>query len=305
MGKIIKITEAQLKTLIDKQITEQESNPKDDGTYMVLSNLVMLKEYVDTILKHKHNPKFASLVTGEHAWAADHIATSKDDIQEVANFVDAQMEKGELSEEKMKGKNPCWKGYEMVGKKMKNGKEVPNCVPKKKVNEQNLFHIPKEKRNPETKHKFKIGDEVEIENADYSTSTGVIVDLGVNYINNIGYNTYLVDLDNGKTTIVDEKFIQNTYGSVEETSFVPDEMLNEAEYKGRKVKLGKIMQGDVKKFKVYVKNDKGNVVKVNFGDPNMRIKKNNPERRKSFRARHRCDNPGPRWKARYWACKTW
>jgi hypothetical protein len=68
-----------------------------------------------------------------------------------------------------------------------------------------------------------------------------------------------------------------------------------AEYQGRKVK----------KMSVYVKNEKGNVVKVNFGDPNMEIKKDNPARRKSFRARHNCDNPGPRWKARYWSCKAW
>jgi hypothetical protein len=81
--------------------------------------------------------------------------------------------------------------------------------------------------------------------------------------------------------------------------------LNEAEYQGRKVKLGKIMRGDVKKFKVFVKKPNGKIVKVNFGDPNMRIKKNIPARRKSFRARHRCDNPGPRWKAKYWACRTW
>jgi hypothetical protein len=80
----------------------------------------------------------------------------------------------------------------------------------------------------------------------------------------------------------------------------------EAEYQGREVKLGKPMRGDVKKFKVYVKNPKtGKVVKVNFGDPNMRIKKSNPERRKSFRARHNCDNPGPRTKARYWSCRKW
>ena len=85
----------------------------------------------------------------------------------------------------------------------------------------------------------------------------------------------------------------------------------EAEYQGRKVKLGKIMQGDSKKFKVYVKNDKGNVVKVNFGQGGdakggtMRIRKSNPKARKSFRARHNCDNPGPRWKARYWSCKKW
>ena len=88
--------------------------------------------------------------------------------------------------------------------------------------------------------------------------------------------------------------------------------LVEAEYGGRKVKLGKPMQGDVKKFKVYVKNDKGNVVKVNFGHggssakgKTMRIRKSNPDARKSFRARHNCDSPGPRHKARYWSCKKW
>jgi hypothetical protein len=80
----------------------------------------------------------------------------------------------------------------------------------------------------------------------------------------------------------------------------------EAEYRGRKVKLGKPMRGDVKKFKVYVKDPKtGNVKKVNFGDPNMRIKKSNPARRRSFRARHNCANPGPRTKARYWSCRKW
>lgn len=80
--------------------------------------------------------------------------------------------------------------------------------------------------------------------------------------------------------------------------------LFEAEYQGRTVQLNKPMKGDVKKFKVYVKKgDK--VVKVNFGDPNMRIKKSNPARRRSFRARHRCDNPGPKTKARYWSCRKW
>ena len=88
--------------------------------------------------------------------------------------------------------------------------------------------------------------------------------------------------------------------------------LNEAEYQGRKVQLGKPMQGDVKKFKVYVKNDKGKVVKVNFGfggtsakGKRMSIKVKNPKRRAAFRARHNCKNPGPRWKARYWSCKAW
>ena len=92
---------------------------------------------------------------------------------------------------------------------------------------------------------------------------------------------------------------------------VKDLSLTEAEYQGRKVKLGKIMQGDQKKFKVYVKNPKGNVVKVNFGQGGdakggtMRIRKSNPKARASFRARHNCDSPGPRHKARYWSCRKW
>ena len=93
--------------------------------------------------------------------------------------------------------------------------------------------------------------------------------------------------------------------------FINDGKLNEAEYQGRKVKLGKPMQGDTKKFKVYVKNPKGNVVKVNFGhkgkgnEKTMRIRKSNPKARANFRARHNCDNPGPRHKARYWSCRKW
>jgi hypothetical protein len=91
-----------------------------------------------------------------------------------------------------------------------------------------------------------------------------------------------------------------------------DDILNEAEYQGRKVQLGKPMQGDIKKFKVYVKNDKGKVVKVNFGfggksakGKRMVIKAKNPKKRAAYRARHNCKNPGPRWKANYWSCKAW
>ena len=81
--------------------------------------------------------------------------------------------------------------------------------------------------------------------------------------------------------------------------------MEEAKYQGRSVPLGKPMQGDVKKSKVYVRKPNGNIVKVNFGDKTMKIKKSNPNRRKSFRARHHCENPGPRWKVRYWSCRAW
>ena len=105
--------------------------------------------------------------------------------------------------------------------------------------------------------------------------------------------------------LINEVTLEDDQDFHEEYGYLGYADLFEAEYQGRKVKLNKPMQGDVKKFKVYVKNPKGNVVKVNFGDPNMRIKKSNPARRRSFRARHNCDNPGPRTKARYWSCRKW
>jgi len=111
-------------------------------------------------------------------------------------------------------------------------------------------------------------------------------------------------------TYDDDDAFYEAYG---EMWYNEDDIVDEAEYQGRKVKLGKPMQGDVKKFKVYVKDPKtGNVKKVNFGHGGssvkgkaMSIKKSNPKRRKSFRARHNCDNPGPRTKARYWSCRKW
>ena len=87
-----------------------------------------------------------------------------------------------------------------------------------------------------------------------------------------------------------------------------NESLNETKYHGREVKLGKPMKGDVKKYKVYVKDKKtGNVKKVNFGDPNMEIRRDNPKARKSFRARHGCGTPraSDRTKAAFWSCKMW
>ena len=108
-----------------------------------------------------------------------------------------------------------------------------------------------------------------------------------------------------ETNLAEEVTLEDTQDFHEEYGYLGYADMFEAEYRGRKVKLNKPMQGDVKKFKVYVKNPKGNVVKVNFGDPNMRIKKSNPARRRSFRARHNCDNPGPKHKARYWSCRKW
>jgi hypothetical protein len=127
------------------------------------------------------------------------------------------------------------------------------------------------------------------------------------------YNEFKLSLDEN----IEEYDVENYEDLKEFIHFLKNmkEEITEAEYQGREVKLNKPMRGDVKKFKVYVKNPKGNVVKVNFGhggtsakkagEETMRIKKDDPERRASFRARHNCDNPGPRHKARYWSCKAW
>jgi hypothetical protein len=129
-----------------------------------------------------------------------------------------------------------------------------------------------------------------------------------NYMFESGYTDFDIEISTD-----DDKFIEEETWDGDEFFeeygvmwFNEDEMLDEAEYQGRKVALGKPMKGDVKKFKVYVKDPKtGNVKKVNFGDPDMKIKKSNPARRRSFRARHNCDNPGPRTKARFWSCSKW
>lgn len=93
----------------------------------------------------------------------------------------------------------------------------------------------------------------------------------------------------------------------EECDIYDDFIAEEAEHEGRKVKLNDpIRTSDgPKKFKVYVRNEKGNVVVVRFGDPKMEIKRDDPARRKSFRARHNCENPGPKWKAKFWSCWQW
>jgi hypothetical protein len=127
-----------------------------------------------------------------------------------------------------------------------------------------------------------------------------------NYMFEMGYSDFDIEISTEGKELDEETYDGNDFFEEYDVMwFNEDDALDEAEYQGRSVPLGKPMQGDVKKFKVYVKKPTGNVVKVNFGDPDMRIKKSNPARRRSFRARHNCDNPGPRTKARYWSCRAW
>lgn len=169
-----------------------------------------------------------------------------------------------LEGKEMKGEDPCWDDYEMVGTKKKNGKEVPNCVPKSEASDYDTDDPDNDMTPGEIWDDDDDGDEAD------------------------GYDVFSEATGKGLTLRFHEP-------------------ISEAEYQGRKVTLNKPVRSKdgPKKFHVYVKNDKGNVVKVNFGDPDMEIKADDPERRKSFRARHNCDNPGPKTKARYWSCKKW
>lgn len=124
-----------------------------------------------------------------------------------------------------------------------------------------------------------------------------------------GYDDFDIEI----TTNEDVDIIEETYDGDDffieyGTMWYNEDILDEAKYHGRSVPLGKPMRSKSgpKKFHVFVKDPKtSNIKKVNFGDPNMTIKKSNPDRRRSFRARHNCDNPGPRTKARFWSCRNW
>ena len=173
---------------------------------------------------------------------------------------------------------------------------------------------------------YQIGDDFGISfSEDFEVGTeivdivedGIVIELdetAFEYLTQNGFTFEEIQLDEEKQKGLDGKACWKGYkrmgtkmkgGKRVDNCVKVGEDIDEAKYQGREVPLGKPMAGDVKKSKVYVKNPQGNVVKVNFGDKKMKIKKSNPKRRKSFRARHNCANPGPRHKARYWSCRAW
>jgi hypothetical protein len=241
------------------------------------------------------------------SFSEDHeIATEITDILEdgiLIDLDDAALEmlagqgavflEGELVEEKQKGVDgkACWKGYKRMGTKQKGGKTVDNCV---KMED----HGPE---NPDSPVNY----------GEYDREGDMAKD-DLRTINSAAKELYsILDADENLPEWVQAKitkavdYIDTVRDYMKANKYAEDIDMDEAKYQGREVPLGKKMAGDVKKSKVYVRKPNGNIVKVNFGDKKMRIKKSNPARRKSFRARHNCKNPGPRWKARYWSCRSW
>ena len=207
------------------------------------------------------------------------------------NFLEGELTEG-LRDPK---DNPCWKGYKPVGTKKKNGRTVPNCVPKESMGED---HGPED-------------PDAEYNKGEYDREGDMAKDQ-LRTVNDAAKELYsIIQADENLPEWVQAKitkamdYLDTARDYLKANKYAEDTEVDEAEYGGRKVQLGKKMAGDVKKYKVYVRHPKGNIVKVNFGDKKMRIKKSNPARRKSFRARHNCSNPGPRHKARYWSCRNW
>jgi hypothetical protein len=241
------------------------------------------------------------------SFSEDHeIATEITDILEdgiLIDLDDAALEmlsaqgavflEGELVEDKQKGVDgkACWKGYKRMGTKQKGGKTVDNCV---KMED----HGPE---NPDAAVNY----------GEYDREGDMAKD-DLRTINSAAKELYaILDADENLPEWVQAKitkavdYIDTVRDYMKANKYEEDVQTDEAKYQGREVPLGKKMAGDVKKSKVYVRKPNGKIVKVNFGDKKMRIKKSNPARRKSFRARHNCKNPGPRWKARYWSCRSW
>jgi hypothetical protein len=224
----------------------------------------------------------------------DGIVIELDDIaldmltNEGLNFLE-----GELVEDKQKGVDgkACWKGYKRMGTKQKGGKTVDNCV---KMED----HGPE---NPDAPVNYGEYDrEGDMAKDDLRT----IDDAAEELYSILQADDNLPEWVQSKITKAVD-YIDTARDYMKAQNYEEDTQTDEAKYQGREVPLGKKMAGDVKKSKVYVRKPNGNIVKVNFGDKKMRIKKSNPARRKSFRARHNCANPGPRHKARYWSCRSW
>ena len=246
---------------------------------------------------------------------------------------------GELSEALDEARGPCWVGYKQVGMKKKGGKQVPNCVKedeqtdesglqyytgKKKYGKDGMAALAQAGRDGASeeelgriKDKYKKEDHgPENPEADYNKGEydreGDMAKDDLRTLNDAAKELYsIIQADENLPEWVQAKinramdYLDTARDYMKANKYAEDTEVGEAKYQGKEVPLGKKLPGDVKKSKVYVRKPNGKIVKVNFGDKKMRIKKSNPARRKSFRARHNCKNPGPRWKARYWSCRSW
>ena len=242
----------------------------ESNNYMFWQNLKGIYDDATEILGMNQQEVDAMIADG-HQWALEHIITSKDDVEEVYHFIEATLEGnhiegGEINEGEHESNNYMfWSSLKTIQHASKELLEMDNNNVDALIADGHAWAV------------------------DHISTSADDMEEVYHFLANT------LDAYDGDT----EAGYEDEFGNVENVD------LHEAKYHGKKVKLGKPSAGDVKKFKVYVQNKKGNVVKVNFGDPNMEIKRDNPKRRKSFRARHKCAQAKDRTTPKYWSCKMW
>jgi len=255
----------------DYEVNEEENNNQQLRNEMFFNDIYSMYEDACELLEMDSN-QIDSILSDGHGWALDHIATSTNDVEHIYHYFEGQERMNEESESN---------NY-MFFQNLKTLKHATYEILNMDVNMVD---------NEISNHGEWISNLA-------ATAKDDIEEVYHFLTGQLGYD--------GET----EAGYEDVHGSVESPESDIAQLfigsgINEAEYKGKTVKLGKPTKGDVKKFKVYVKNKKGNVIKVNFGDPNMEIKRDNPERRKSFRARHKCSQAKDRTTPKYWSCKMW
>ena len=251
-------------------VYENMENMTETNNYMFWSNLKTIVHATGELMKMDYN-KVDSILSDGHGWALDHMATANDDIEEVYHFLEGQINYEGADAEPMTEHEHESNNY-MFWQNLKT-----------------MHHGAKEMLEMDSSRIDAILSDGHGWALDHVATSADDVEDVYHFIETE------VDSYDGET----QGGYSDEYGSVQNVT------MNEAEYKGRTVKLGKPMKGDVKKFKVFVKNKSGKVVKVNFGDPNMEIKRDNPKRRKSFRARHKCSQAKDRTTPKYWSCRMW
>ena len=249
---------------------ELNENMGETNNYMFWSNLKTIVHATGELMKMDCN-RVDSILSDGHGWALDHMATANDDIEEVYHFLEGQINYEGADAEPMTEHEHESNNY-MFWQNLKT-----------------MHHGAKEMLEMDSSRIDAILSDGHGWALDHVATSADDVEDVYHFIETE------VDSYDGET----QGGYSDEYGSVQNVT------MNEAEYKGRTVKLGKPMKGDVKKFKVFVKNKSGKVVKVNFGDPNMEIKRDNPKRRKSFRARHKCSQAKDRTTPKYWSCRMW
>ena len=233
--------------------------------YMFWQNLKGIYDDATEILG-MNQQEVDELIANGHQWAVEHVITSKDDVEEVYHFIEATIEGTEINENEQESNN-----Y-MFWSSLKTIQHASREILEMNYNDVDVLIA--------DGHGWAV---------DHISTSADDMEEVYHFLANT-LDAYDGDNEGG---------YEDEYGNVENID------LNEAKYHGKSVKLGKPSSGDVKKYKVFVKNKKGKVVKVNFGDPNMKIKRNIAKNRKSFRARHKCAQAKDRTTPKYWSCKLW